>query len=206
MALRHKIAGWTLILALVGGAGLFALWILAYRSLPAVYGYVRGDPLLVYDAEAGYVPRPNAASEVAGFPGPWNVYTDRRGARVSVPGEQTPEHVDIMVVGCSFTWGLNLPNEQTFVYRIGQALDVRVANLSMGGYGTVHALHMLRRNADLKPKLVIYPFIYDHRRRNVLPCGLSSFPVCMDSAHVELDGNGEPFIAPPGAPINTWRR
>jgi hypothetical protein len=199
MRMLPKIAGWTLIVALTAGAALFALWIAAYQSLPVIGGYVHGDPLLVYDPELGFAPRPNSVSKVDGAAGLWNVYTDRRGARVSAPGAQTPDHADIVVVGCSFTWGLSLENEQTFVHKIGQALHVPVANLSMGGYSTVQALQLLRRNLDLAPKLVIYPFIYDHRRRNVLLCGPSAFPVCMDAPHVVLDANGNPSIVPPAA-------
>src|SRR6266508_1960293 len=59
------------------------------------------------DGEIGYVPRPNNDVE---FQHPdsgarYHAFTDRRGARVTGGGEQTPSHADLMFIGCSFTWG-----------------------------------------------------------------------------------------------------
>ena len=166
-----------------------------FEHLPMV---VDGDWLMVRDDEMGFVPRPNAASEIRNIEDGYrfHVYTDRRGARVNAPGAQTGDAVDVMTVGCSFTWGAGIENEQTYAQRLGGALDASVANFAMGSFGSVQSFLMLLRNADLKPKVVVYGFIPDHLRRNVAPCAPNYVPLCAPVAYLQRDGD-QVVLQPP---------
>lgn len=181
------------------------IWIgfASYWTIPPIRVEVEGDFIIAYDSEIGFVPRPNSSSKRLDS-GPdgrpnleYHLYTDRRGARVSHPGEQSPDHVEILIVGDSFTWGHGVENQETFTFRTMSALGVTGANLALGGYGTTHSLQMLRRNRDLEPKLVILGVTSDQPRRNILACAPSYYPFCLDYSHVAWNEHGQPYIARP---------
>lgn len=128
----------------------------------------------------------------------YHMFTDRRGARVDRPGQQTPERVDILTIGGSFAYGPGVENEGTFSSILGRETGKTVANVAFSSYGTVQSLQLWRRNRDLRPKYVIYPIIDDHLRRNLSPCAPSLSPYCLPVAHVVFDpATGSPSIAPP---------
>ena len=175
----------------------------ANRSIPPTGVQVEGDAIVVYDSEIGFVPRPNSTSHRTYF-GPdgkpllaYHLYTDRLGARVSHPGEQTPDHVDLLFVGDSFTWGHGVENPETFAASTTSALGLTGANLAMGSYGTTQALQMLRRNRDLKPRLIIYSTNPVQPIRNIRPCAPSYDPFCLDYSYIAWDWSGRAYIAPP---------
>src|SRR5215216_6358964 len=148
-----ELAFWIVILsAPLSGAVIFIGATRYWSIAPSSYGQIEGDPIVVYDPEVGFVPRPNSSSVSTGFAPNgmpifhYNLYTDSRGARVSRPGEQTPGQIDILFIGDSFTWGHGVQNEQTFAAKIANALGLSGANLAMGSYGGPQALQMLRRN------------------------------------------------------------
>jgi lysophospholipase L1-like esterase len=202
--MRGTVIGGTFV-ACITVAGAIAMWIAmaGYRAIPPSGVQAEGDPAIVYDAEIGFVPRPNSVTKIT-HPGPgrkpaleYHLYTDGRGARVSHPGEQTAGHADLMMVGDSFTWGHGVENPDTFGSRAASALHVAGVNLGLGSYGTTHALQMLRRNRDLKPRLVVYAFNNDQPRRNIRPCAPAYYPFCLDYSYVAWDWSGKPYIAPP---------
>lgn len=186
---------------------LVVLWagigIASYWTIPRAPMQVSGDAVIAFDSEIGFVPRPRSISRRTDVDAQgativsYNLFNDPRGARVSWPGEQSPARPDILIVGDSFAWGHGVENQDTFASRVASELGVPVTNISMGSYGTTHALQMLQRNRDLAPKLVIYPFITDHLERNVMPCARSYYPFCLDTSHVAWDGEGRAQIAPP---------
>jgi hypothetical protein len=163
---------------------------------------VTGGPWIVRDDEIGYVPRPN--SELV-FEHPelgirYHAFTDRLGARVDDGDTETPDRVDVMILGCSFTWGLGVRNEDTYAEHLRQLLGTTVVNLAMGGYGSIQSLQRLRRNTGLAPKLVIYAFIRHHLDRNVSPCAAAPPVFCITQPYFETrDGVGD--IHPPPAPL-----
>lgn len=158
-----------------------------------------GDWVIESDAAIGFVPSKNASTTrvqpAAGLR--YEIFTDTRGARVNAPGRQTPDRVDVLTVGGSFSWGHGLANEETFTELLGRSLDVPVANFSFGSYGTVPSLLLLERNLDLRPRVVVYGFINDHIRRNLSPCAPSLSPYCLPNAYVDFSESGEPFIHAP---------
>jgi hypothetical protein len=203
MATGRKLAFWLIALSLPLILALLGLGYSSYWTIAPTPMRIEGDPIIAYDAEIGFVPRPNSRTRRTdvGADGrlilSYHLLTDRRGARVTSPGEGSPAHVDVVTIGCSFTWGHGFENEDTFAAKVAQALGVTGSNFAMGSYGTVQSLQMLRRNLDLAPKLVVYGFIADHLKRNVTPCAPSYYPFCLDYSHVAWGRDGQAAIAPP---------
>ncbi len=190
--------GGTLGVALLAAVAYFGYLGTRFERLPIV---LDGDYLMTRDDELGFVPTPNGVTELRNIHdgARFRIFTDRRGARVDAPGEQTGDAVDVMAVGCSFTWGSSVESEQTYVQQLGRILGVSVANLSMGSFGSVQSLMMLLRNADLAPKVVVYGFIRDHLRRNVAPCAPNFLPYCLPVAYLQRAGDEIVLRPPPTA-------
>jgi hypothetical protein len=188
----------SILLALIGGIAVAGHW-----AIPYVNHAHKGDGILVFDAEIGMAPRPSGYTQrvdgpTANRPALVNdVYTDDRGARVDGPGQRSPAKLDILAIGCSFTWGHAVANPDTFVARLRRELGVPTSNFAMAGMGTVQSLQMLRRNRDLKPKLVIYGLIDAHPDRNIFGCAPSYYPFCFDVSWVGWDEAGKPRIERP---------
>jgi hypothetical protein len=142
------------------------------------------------DEEIGFVPSRNGVTEIryVGSDQGFHVFTDDRRARVDAAGVQTPAHVDVMALGCSFTWGAGVESADTWVQQLGRTLGVPVANFGMGSYGSVQAFQMLVRNADLRPKVVVYAFMPEHLWRNLSPCAPNYVPFCVPVAHLKREG------------------
>jgi hypothetical protein len=167
-------------------------------TLPRVGFRLAGDWLMERDDEMGFAAPRNASTEIryAGGGVAWHIFTDGRRARVDAPGVQTPDRVDVMTIGCSFTWGASVENEDTYAQQLGRILGVSVANFGMGSYGSVQAFQTLVRHADMKPKVVVYGFIQDHLRRNVSPCAPNYVPYCLPVSYLRREGDWV-VIAPP---------
>ena len=79
---------------------------------------------------------------------------------------------EVLVVGCSFTQGFGVADEDTFSYLLNQRYrHLMFHNFGTGGYGTYQSLlrieqNLSRPNTDDIP-LVIYGFIDLHLQRNV---------------------------------------
>ncbi len=188
----------TLVVAVV--TAMFAAYFASVsHGLRRVDFHFEGDFPLAADEALGFIATPEAVTvrENERSPFRFNLYTDSRSARVNAPGDSTPERVDILTVGGSFSWGHRLENEETFTQILARRFDVPAANLAMGSYGTVQSLQLLERNLDLRPKVVIYGFIDQHLDRNVNPCAPSHAPVCLAVSYVELDSDDRPFIHRP---------
>jgi hypothetical protein len=183
--------------------GMLLIGFMSYWTIPSSRVQLTGDPLIAYDPEIGFVPRPNSSS-LRRDVGPegatyleYHLYTDRRGARVSRPGDQSPDRVEVVVVGDSFAWGHGVENQDTFAWRTIHTLGVTGANLAFGSYGTTQSLQMLRRNRDLGAALVILDITSDQPRRNILACAPSYYPFCLDYSRVAWNAQGQPYIAGP---------
>jgi hypothetical protein len=188
------------VLSLVVGIAVVGYW-----TVPNPQLYVEGDGyFLAFDPAIGMVPRPSSYTKRTDGPTPnrgpliYDIYTDERGARVDGRDRQRgPAQAEIVTLGCSFTWGHAIANRDTYAARLGRELGVVNANFAMAGFGTTQALQLLKRNRDLKPRLVIYGFIFAHLDRNVAGCAPSYHPFCLDVAHVSWDETGRPRIEPP---------
>jgi hypothetical protein len=177
-------------------AGYYALRVRAYSSLDLV---LEGDFPIEADDEIGFVPVRNGATvrrhPRAGLA--YHLFTSDRRARVSARGEATPPNVDLMTIGCSFSWGHGVENPETYTAVIARRTGLRVANLAFSSYGTVQAVQMLERNLDLRPRIVVYGVIQDHVKRNLSGCAPAYGPACLPCAWVDFDAAGRPFVHPP---------
>lgn len=193
---------WIFLIGIPVTALLICIEVLGHLTIPPSGVQAEGDAAIAYDPEIGFVPRPNSAT-LWKLPRPdgelleYHLYTDRNGARVSRSGEQAPVHSNIVTIGDSFTWGHGVENQETFAYQTFTELGVTGANFGLGSYGTTQSLQMLRRNRELKPKLVIYSVTADQPRRNILACAPAYYPFCLDYSHVAWDWSGHPYIALP---------
>ncbi|MEW6079446.1 MAG: hypothetical protein AB1724_16690 [Thermodesulfobacteriota bacterium] len=81
------------------------------------------------------------------------------------------DHRDqLVVVGCSMTYGYGLSDEETWPWLLQQKLPcLKVLNYGTPGYGTYHCLLMLEQVLSTlsSPKIVLYGFIEHHLIRNV---------------------------------------
>ena len=188
------------VLSLVAGIAVVGYW-----TVPNPQLYVEGDGYFIaFDPEIGVVPRPSGYTRRTDGPTPNRgplineIYTDERGARVDGRDRQRgPARADIVTLGCSFTWGHAIANQDTYAARLGREFGVANSNFAMASFGTTHALQLLKRNRDLKPRLVIYGFIFAHLDRNVDGCAPAYHPFCLDVSHVSWNDAGQPYIAPP---------
>ena len=158
-----------------------------------------GDFLIEGDDEIGYTAVKNGATfhELLDSDLHYHVFTDGRGSRVNKQGDQTTDQVDLMTVGCSFSWGYGIENEMTYTQILAEEMDVSVCNLAMIGYGTLQSLQILNRNLDLKPKLIIYGFINEHLRRNLCPCAPGYLPYCYPIPYVDFNESNTPYTRLP---------
>jgi hypothetical protein len=195
----------TILLVLVSTAAsvLAGIGIAAYLTIPSIPLISEGDRLLVFDPEIGARANPSSHARRI-YPAVANrktfafdIYTDDRGARVDGPGQRSPEQVDVMVVGDSFSWGYALANQDTYARHLARELDTGVSNFAMAAYGTTQSLQTMRRNGGLTPKLIVYGIIAHHFERNLMACLPSYYPFCFDASHVTWNAAGEPYIAPP---------
>lgn len=195
----------TILLVLVSTAAsvLAGIAIASYLTIPSIPLISEGDRLLVFDPEIGARANPGSHARRI-YPAvrdrqtfAFDIFTDDRGARVDGPGQRSPAQVDVLVVGDSFSWGYALANPETYARHLARELETGVSNFAMAAYGTTQSLQMLRRNGDLKPRLIVYGIIAHHFERNVMPCLPSYYPFCFDASHVTWNAAGEPYIAPP---------
>lgn len=82
----------------------------------------------------------------------------------------------ILLFGCSYTYGYNLPEDKTFSVKLQKYTKRVVYNKAVPCWSIQHMLYLLRHgiNKQIKnPEYIIYTFIYDHVRRlyvDCLPC------------------------------------
>ena len=203
--LRLLTAALTAAVCVALAAGYYALRARAYSSLDLV---LEGDFPIEADDEIGFVPVRNG-STVRRHPRgglAYHVFTSDRRARVSARGEATPPRVDLMTIGCSFSWGHGVENPQTYTALIARRDGLRAANLAFSAYGTVQAVQMLERNLDLRPRIVVYGVIQDHVKRNLSGCAPTYGPACLPCAWVVFDAAGRPFLHLPDRDAYAFNR
>ena len=127
----------------------------------------------------------------------YTVYTDSLGLRVDKEGLQAPSKVDVLAIGCSYTWGHGVDDPATYVKVLGRKKNLTIGNAALASFGTTAAFLSLDKFQDLEPKVVIYGFIEDHTTRSLQPCAPTLSPYCRSVAFVDFNDSGEPFIHNP---------
>jgi hypothetical protein len=146
-----------------------------------------------YDPILGFSLRPNINLQHI-YPN-INLFTDNIGARVNKPGVISPKKIDVLGIGCSFTWGDHVNYEHTYLSLLAKNTGLIVSNVAMPSYGTTTAFLSLEKYKYLCPKIVIYGFIEEHMRRMLLPCAPCDLPFCRPNPFVNF--NPDPYIQEP---------
>lgn len=109
------------------------------------------------------------------------------GWRIMPDGDPDAKN-DLLLFGCSFTFGIGLEDEQTWPWKLAKLLgrDWQVDNYSAGGWSINHTLCMLEHHLIEKPgganRYALFLAIDHHLRRNEV------FP---STPHYELNEAGE---------------
>ena len=76
-----------------------------------------------------------------------------------------------LLVGCSFSFGVGVKDEDTYAYRFNaKGGDILLDNAAVGGFGPYRSYLRLRRYIDSHPyDMVIYAYIQDHANRGSMP-------------------------------------
>jgi hypothetical protein len=179
--------------SLVLGFYLIGIYKLVAMRVPDVI--TAGDPIVRFDKNIGFRATENSRTTVTvpKIKLSYNLMTDDTGARVSTMNRTYPDKPFITVVGCSFTWGHGVSNDETYAQVLETELETKVHNYGMGSYGTVQSLEMLEK-FGAGSSLIIYGFIDEHLRRNVMPCAPSFAPLCLYVPTVRKNRSGEFYI------------
>lgn len=154
------------------------------------------------DSHLGFVPISHFSYEYTS-PGRNNkvidVHYDSFGARVTRQGEESSTTSDILVVGCSQTWGQGVNEDETFAYQLGKNLNMSVVNLGVSSYGGVGSLVRLQDAIHtFHPKYIVYGFWEDHASRNVIRCAEDGLPLCNRRPVIRRNSRGNLYIEYPG--------
>lgn len=121
------------------------------------------------DSELGFahVPGARGVHRTANFTATYTIGAE--GERY-IPAPVRPRG-RILFLGCSFTFGHGVNDDQTFPYLLSRRWkDWRVVNKAVAGHGTAHAYAMLEKElaGDHKPSIAIYAMLPAHIPRNYI--------------------------------------
>jgi hypothetical protein len=128
-------------------------------------------PWSVEDPELGWINR--AGTHPSTEPGEVLMTFREDGRRAAGPLERLAGQVKqtVVVVGCSFTQGYGVRDDQTFAWLLDAAHpNVAFLNYGTGGYGTYQSMLAMVRAFEARetaPKAVVYGFVPFHASRNV---------------------------------------
>jgi hypothetical protein len=96
--------------------------------------------------------------------------TNWPGGRRATSIRQKPGRPKLLLVGCSFTQGWAVSDEDTFPWKLQQRFPrLEVQNYGVAGYGTYQCLLLLEKllAEQARPALVMYGFVDHHEKRNL---------------------------------------
>ncbi len=82
---------------------------------------------------------------------PYSQGHDANGFR----NDRVPERADIVALGDSQTWGVNVQREDAWPQQLGKTSNQLVYNMALGGYGPVQYLALTERALRLSPKVIV---------------------------------------------------
>ena len=163
------------------------------------------------DEELGWVNRPGIFFSPEASKVPMTFLADHSRRSWKAP-TKINERSEVLVVGCSFTEGLGVADEDTFAYLLNARYPyLMFHNFGTGGYGTYQSLLRMKQNLSSADAdniaLVIYGFIDVHMQRNVAVANwVRSLSSRRDHyivpPHVRLDKNGLKYYGPEN--ISFW--
>lgn len=75
----------------------------------------------------------------------------------------------ILFLGCSYTYGFRLADEETFPYLVEKLTKRLCYNFGLSGYNISEALLLFDNNKDKdfeSPEFIVYTYMFDHLQRN----------------------------------------
>jgi hypothetical protein len=170
-----------------------------------LYGFVKGNSrgwngnVYACDPVLGFAPVPGSrGEELLPIGPPIPVRYDADGFRV--PAGAQPDGRSrplLLALGCSYTYGAACNAEDTYPYRLGQALGGRTLNAAVSSYGLAQMLVLARRLIpDRKPDLVVLqysPWLVDRAQSPFAPAYFGVVPV----PYLSEARDGTVEIAPP---------
>lgn len=123
------------------------------------------------EAACGWLPKPGVSYSRENPSALTTVWPNSQ--RASGP-DYPPAPPHTIVLGCSYTFGMGVADQETFVYRLNaHHPNWAMANSGVIGYGTYQAWLRLKEMAESGQlsanHTVIYCFIGDHLQRNIMP-------------------------------------
>ncbi len=93
------------------------------------------------------------------------------GMRASRPQLQTERPFHVLCMGCSYTYGVGINDEETYVWKLNELMpQVEFDNGAVGGYGPLRSLIRQKRYQKRKAyDLVIYAMLDSHLERGSVP-------------------------------------
>lgn len=151
------------------------------------------------DSELGFFHRPDMSFDL-----PFgitkrksvSIIHNERGVRVPSTSSTPVREADIVFIGCSQTWGMNVDSNDIYPELVGKNLGVTIANLGVASYGGVSSYLLLKRFWDLNPKIVVYGMWHNHMERNISQYAVST-PCYLPKPHVKINNNSEPILIIP---------
>ncbi len=101
-----------------------------------------------------------------------NITVHDNGARAT--SQKYIQNPEIEIVGCSYTFGYGLSDNQTLPWMLEESTGKTVGNFGVSAFGTLQSYLMLKKNFEIKkltPKRVLYLFADFHAPRNILNPG-----------------------------------
>jgi hypothetical protein len=115
---------------------------------------------------------------------------DEHGERITRKNPSEKGKEEILLIGCSFTMGMGLDDDQTFAWKLQQEFPkVSIRNLGVGAYGTYQSLLVLKDQLleTKKPRAVVYGLIDHHLLRNIAEADwLHSLDVTRQGTQVDI--------------------
>lgn len=153
---------------LLGCSELYLLW----RGIPLhdsnqYWQHPSYDPLLGWTNLPGH--RQSYENELP-TPVYETVWPD--GQRATSPQRPIPQKRRILIVGCSYAYGLGVADEETWAWKVAQRFpQITFENFAVHAYGACQALTMAERQLSTPRHYdwVLYVAMRDHPRRDINP-------------------------------------
>lgn len=161
------------------------------------------------DDVLGWVNR--SGTSYSAEPGHVAMHFEPDGRRSDAAGNKPASLPRVLVVGCSFTQGYGVADDETYSHFVNSALpSAELLNYGTGGYSTYQSLLRIKsyfQSAHAATPLVIYGFLENHIYRNSAPRGWILRLTTRDGRYMvppNVRMRSGRFVEDRGGPIELW--
>jgi hypothetical protein len=161
------------------------------------------------DREMGWVNR--GGTWTSSEPGHVQMSFDADGRRHDPAAGKPNSAPRILVVGCSFTQGYGVGDEDTYAHQINRSLPGNeVLNFGTGGYGAYQSRLRVDRYFAASHEdtpLVIYGLFYSHHLRDLAPMPWILMLTMQDGSYMvppNIKVRAGEIVESPGGPVGLW--